>query len=129
MGYSLDDQVTITVQGNTTMTGLSDGAHSLRVFACDTTGNTGSSIIYFTVETPNPRLFSDGFESGSFNRWNGTSRTSRETTSVVTSPVYAGSYSAGFRSNGGGGTERAYAYRSVTRARLRQKSTHVATFV
>ena len=50
MGYSLDGQANVTVTGNTTLTGLSDGSHSLKVHAKDTAGNTGASeTIYFSV--------------------------------------------------------------------------------
>jgi len=57
IGYSLDGQMNVTITGNTTLTGLSDGSHSLVVHANDTAGNTGASeIIYFTIETqPEPQ--------------------------------------------------------------------------
>jgi hypothetical protein len=56
MAYSLDGQADMTISGNTTLYGLSEGSHSLTVHAEDTTGNTGASEkIYFTVETqPSP---------------------------------------------------------------------------
>ncbi len=51
MGYSLDGQASVTVTGNTTLTGLSDGSHSIVVYANDTIGNMGSSqVIFFSVE-------------------------------------------------------------------------------
>jgi hypothetical protein len=51
MGYSLDGQANVTVTGNTTLTGLSDGSHRLKVHAKDTAGNTGASeTIYFSIE-------------------------------------------------------------------------------
>ena len=50
MGYSIDDQANTTISGNTTLTGLSEGSHSLTLYANDTAGNTGKSEkIYFTV--------------------------------------------------------------------------------
>jgi len=50
IGYSLDGQENITIAENTTLTGLSDGSHSLVVYAMDEDGNTGASeTIYFTV--------------------------------------------------------------------------------
>ena len=56
MGYSLDGQANATLSGNTTLTGLSDGTHSLVVYAKDTVGNTGTSeTIYFGIE-PFPTL-------------------------------------------------------------------------
>jgi len=52
IGYSLDGQANITIAGNTTLTGLSDGMHSLVFYANDMAGNTGSSnIVYFTIQT------------------------------------------------------------------------------
>ncbi len=42
-GYSLDGQQNVTVTGNTSLTGLSSGAHSIRVFANDSYGNIGAS--------------------------------------------------------------------------------------
>jgi len=52
IGYSLDGQANMTITGNTTLSGLSDGSHSLIVYAKDTAGNTGASeTLYFTIET------------------------------------------------------------------------------
>jgi len=55
-------------------------------------------------------LFQDGFESGDFSAWAGTSTTSGETATIATYDPYSGTYHARFYSNGGGGTERAYSY-------------------
>jgi hypothetical protein len=53
--YSLDGQENVTIAGNTTLTGLSNGAHNVTVYAWDTTGNIGASeTIYFTVTEPFP---------------------------------------------------------------------------
>jgi len=50
IGYILDGQATVTIAGNTTLTGLSDGYHILRVYANDTFGYAGASeIIYFSI--------------------------------------------------------------------------------
>lgn len=50
MGYSLDGQGNVTIVGNTTLTGLSDGSHQVIVYADDTLGNMGASqTVYFTV--------------------------------------------------------------------------------
>jgi hypothetical protein len=49
-GYSLDGQANVTITGNTSLTALSAGSHSLIVYASDANGRTGTSeIIYFTV--------------------------------------------------------------------------------
>ncbi|MBC7129636.1 right-handed parallel beta-helix repeat-containing protein [Candidatus Bathyarchaeota archaeon] len=51
IGYSLDGKANITITGNTTLTNLSNGCHSLKVYAEDAHGNIGfSETIYFTVE-------------------------------------------------------------------------------
>jgi parallel beta-helix repeat protein len=60
VGYSLDGQETVTINGNTTLTALSTGPHRLSVSVNDSAGNTGTSeAIYFTVADqsgtqPNP---------------------------------------------------------------------------
>ena len=57
IGYSLDGQANVTITGNTTITGLSEGLHSLVVYATDTDGNTGASeTIYFTTIPSPPRI-------------------------------------------------------------------------
>ena len=56
IGYSLDGQANVTITGNTTITGLPEGPHSLVVYATDTDGNTGASeTIYFTAIPPDPK--------------------------------------------------------------------------
>ncbi|MDQ1281278.1 MAG: hypothetical protein QG670_2543 [Thermoproteota archaeon] len=59
-------------------------------------------------------LFEDGFESGSFSAWSGTSVTSGETKSITTTIVQSNTRSAMFTSNNGGGYEKAYAYKTVS---------------
>jgi len=55
IGYSLDGQENVAIDGNTTLTELSDGSHSLIVYATDTAGNTGASeTVYFSIEVPPP---------------------------------------------------------------------------
>lgn len=50
VGYSLDGQNNITITGNTTLTGLPNGAHNVTVYAKDIYGNIGASqTIFFTV--------------------------------------------------------------------------------
>jgi parallel beta-helix repeat protein len=58
IGYSLDGQINMTLTGNTTVSGLSNGLHSLIVYANDTAGNTGGSeTIFFTIETRREEAF------------------------------------------------------------------------
>jgi hypothetical protein len=53
MGFSLDNQTAIAVGGNTTLRDLSQGSHSLVVYANDIAGNMGASeTIYFTITDP-----------------------------------------------------------------------------
>ena len=55
MGYSLDGQETVTVNGNTTIAGLPNGLHNVTVYAKDSFENTGASEpISFSVEVPFP---------------------------------------------------------------------------
>jgi hypothetical protein len=50
MAYSLDGQGNVTVDGNVTMGGVSNGTHYVTVYSRDSTGNTGASdTVYFTV--------------------------------------------------------------------------------
>jgi hypothetical protein len=54
-GYSLDGQQNVTINGNTTITNLSYGLHSITVYANDTFGDMGASnTVTFTIATPFP---------------------------------------------------------------------------
>jgi hypothetical protein len=56
-GYSIDDRRNVTVLGNTTLTELSDGTHSVVVYARDVVGNAASTVtIYFTTDTTPPSI-------------------------------------------------------------------------
>ena len=59
MRYKLDNETVAEISGNTTITGLSLGSHSLTVYATDDAGNTGASqTIHFTIaEEPEPEPF------------------------------------------------------------------------
>jgi N-acetylneuraminic acid mutarotase len=55
MGYSLDGRETVTVTGNTTIAGLTNGVHNVTVYAKDSFENTGTSeTISFSVNVPFP---------------------------------------------------------------------------
>ncbi len=70
---------------------------------------------HYPLLKPYPNvLFKDGFETGNFNRWSGTSKTAGEIASVTNIRYYLGKYSAKFTSNGGGGYEYSYCYENVT---------------
>jgi parallel beta-helix repeat protein len=50
IGYSLDGQANVTITGNTTISGLPNGLHSLIVYANDTDRKFGTSEkVYFTI--------------------------------------------------------------------------------
>jgi multisubunit Na+/H+ antiporter MnhC subunit len=50
MAYSLDDKANVTITGNTTLTGLGGGSHTLKIYAEDPAGNTGASeTIQFSI--------------------------------------------------------------------------------
>jgi hypothetical protein len=53
MGYSLDNSDNVTINGNTTLTGLRAGTHNLSVYANNTFNDMAKSEqISFTVQTP-----------------------------------------------------------------------------
>jgi hypothetical protein len=72
-----------------------------------------STTLDFQLQPISPPLFADGFESGGFSAWTGSSNSAGETGAIVGSPTHHGTYSAKFTSNGNGGTESAYCYESV----------------
>ncbi len=50
IGYCLDNESNVTITGNTTLTGLTTGVHSIVIYANDTFNNMGASAkIQFTV--------------------------------------------------------------------------------
>jgi len=54
--YSLDGKENVTIAGNTTLTGLSNGKHNVTIYATDKDGHTGmSESLHFTIE-PSPML-------------------------------------------------------------------------
>jgi hypothetical protein len=54
--YCLDGKDNVTVSGNATLTGLSNGDHNVTVYALDEAGNIGASeTIYFNVDVPEPQ--------------------------------------------------------------------------
>ena len=54
VGYSLDGATNITLTGNTILTNLKLGSHTLTVYASDTSGNMGHSSVSFTVKKEIP---------------------------------------------------------------------------
>ena len=57
IGYSLDGQANVTIAEPTTLRELSNGKHSLTVYANDAAGNSGSETIYFSIETQHSESF------------------------------------------------------------------------
>ncbi len=51
--YSIDNQSNVTLTSNTTIVGLTDGSHTVVVYAIDSFGNVGIQAVTFTV-TPFP---------------------------------------------------------------------------
>jgi hypothetical protein len=45
----LDGEQNVTIVGNVTLPALSNGSHSLTVYATDEVGNTGSKTVYFNI--------------------------------------------------------------------------------
>jgi len=49
--YVLDGQANVTITGNMTLTELSEGSHTITVYANDTAGNIGTSeTVYFSID-------------------------------------------------------------------------------
>ena len=58
MAYSLDNEANVTIIGNMTLSGLSEGSHGLVIYANDTAGNMGASeMVYFRIEISQPEPF------------------------------------------------------------------------
>jgi N-acetylneuraminic acid mutarotase len=57
MGYSLDGRANVTLTSETKLTGLSQGAHQIALYANDSTGNMGTSgIVYFSIDSKAPTI-------------------------------------------------------------------------
>jgi len=54
IGYSLDDAANVTATGNFVISNLTEGSHSITVYANDTYGNMVSESAKFTVSTSQP---------------------------------------------------------------------------
>lgn len=53
MGYCLDGQEKVSIGGNTTLTGLSNGQHNVTVYTTDQLGNFDvSDTLFFNVDAP-----------------------------------------------------------------------------
>ncbi|NUB91114.1 hypothetical protein HT576_08780 [Haloterrigena sp. SYSU A121-1] len=63
--YSVDDGSNTTFAPNTTLSGLSEGAHTVTVYANDTDGNMGSQSKTFTVDTTDPTVSYNPSSTGS----------------------------------------------------------------
>ena len=50
--YKLDDQDEVGILSNISISGISEGAHNLTVYARDDVGNISSEVIYFSLEEP-----------------------------------------------------------------------------
>lgn len=49
MGYSLNNQENVTVEGNSTLTGLANGRYNMIAYVSDASGNVGFSQVRFTI--------------------------------------------------------------------------------
>jgi N-acetylneuraminic acid mutarotase len=57
VGYSLDNHENVTLTGTPEITGLTDGQHSLMIYANDTLGNMGvSKIVIFHIDNTAPNI-------------------------------------------------------------------------
>ena len=67
---------------------------------------------------PPPSVFDDGFESGDFSKWTGTTTSSGESALVVDTLPHHGNRHGQFTSNGGSDTEHAYCYKVIDKEEL-----------
>jgi len=57
IGYCVDDLGNVTIAGNTTLSGLSDGEHTVIVYSNDTCGiMSASDMVHFAVDTTPPNV-------------------------------------------------------------------------
>jgi hypothetical protein len=117
------NQATYTYGTNVTLTATPTSGASFLGWSGDASGTelsitinmTSNKAVTATFSTTTPQsiiVFEDDFESGTFNAWSSTTRTTGETTTIASNIVHAGTYSACFTTSGNGGYERAYASRS-----------------
>ncbi|QSG06144.1 PKD domain-containing protein [Halapricum desulfuricans] len=59
--YSVDGAASQSFSPNATLTGLSEGRHSVTVYAEDDAGNVGSDTVEFAVDTTTPTIPDDSF--------------------------------------------------------------------
>jgi hypothetical protein len=58
MGYSLDGEPNVTISGNSTVYNMTNGIHSITIYANDTFGNVGTSeTINFTIKKAETQTF------------------------------------------------------------------------
>ena len=53
ISYKFDEQDTIKISHNTTLTGFYYGSHRITIYAIDATGNSGVQTVVFTLARPN----------------------------------------------------------------------------
>jgi hypothetical protein len=57
VGYSLDNQSSITITGGTSLENLTQGVHSIVIYANDSFGNSGNSnTVWFSIDTIAPKI-------------------------------------------------------------------------
>jgi len=57
IGYCMDSQGNVTITGNTTLSGLPDGEHTVIVYGNDTCGKmSASEMVHFAVDTTPPNI-------------------------------------------------------------------------
>ena len=67
---------------------------------------------------PPPSVFDDGFESGDFSKWTGTTTSSGESALVVDTLPHHGNRHGQFTSNGSSDSEHAYCYKMIDKEEL-----------
>jgi hypothetical protein len=96
-------------------TGSVSIANSVSQSTTLTVVGAGSIEAIYSLAPIQPHLFTDGFESGLFDVWAGTTATTGATTSVTSAMPHSGTYSGRFSvpSGSSSSARRAYAYENV----------------
>jgi N-acetylneuraminic acid mutarotase len=57
VGYSLDNRPNVTITGETKLSNIANGPHTIRVYANDSLGNMGvSNTVYFSIDIQGPQI-------------------------------------------------------------------------
>lgn len=88
IGYSLDGSTNVTITGNILLQGLSEGPHSIMVYANDSINNSNVAIMRFTIELPSTATTTTTATTTPANTTTTSSPTPPSTVITVISVIY-----------------------------------------